>query len=87
MKKNWVYYMQQGLKFMWKSKEVPDYSTITDEVKFNKSGVPKDFKDREFKGAFGEEKEYPYNIEFGDGRTKEEMDKMQKDLMESCKEK
>ncbi len=29
-----------------------------------------------------EEKEYPYNIEFGDGRTKEEMDKMQKELME-----
>jgi hypothetical protein len=27
-------------------------------------------------------KEYPYNIEFGDGRTKEEMDKMQKELME-----
>jgi hypothetical protein len=23
--KNWVYYMQQGLKYMWKSKEVPDY--------------------------------------------------------------
>jgi hypothetical protein len=28
------------------------------------------------------EKEYPYNIEFGDDRTKEEMDKMQKELME-----
>jgi hypothetical protein len=28
------------------------------------------------------EKEYPYNIEFGDGRTKKEMDKMQKELME-----
>jgi len=27
-------------------------------------------------------KEYPYNIEFGDGRTKKEMDKMQKELME-----
>ena len=26
------------------------------------------------------EKEYPYNIEFGDGRTKKEMDKMQKEL-------
>ena len=24
--------------------------------------------------------DYPYNIEFGDGRTKEEMDKMQKEL-------
>ena len=33
---------------MWKKKEVPDYRTITDEVKFNTSGVPKDFKDREF---------------------------------------
>jgi hypothetical protein len=68
--------------FKWfkRNKVVPDYRTITDEVKFNTSGVPKDFKDREFKGAFGEEKEYPYNIEFGDGRTKEEMDKMQKEL-------
>jgi hypothetical protein len=38
---------------MWKSKEIRDYRTITDEVKFNKSGVPKDhpFRDREFKGA------------------------------------
>jgi len=25
--------------------------------------------------------DYPYNIEFGDGRTKEEMDKMQEELM------
>ena len=64
------------------SKAVPDYRTITDEVEFNKSGVPKDFRDREFKGAFGKEKEYPYNIEFGDGRTKKEMDKMQEELME-----
>ncbi len=89
MKKNWVYYMQKGLKSMWKSKEVPDYTTITDEVKFNKSGVPKDFRDREFKGAFAtavKEEEYPYNIEFGDGRTKEEMDKMQDELMQDLKE-
>ena len=50
--RNWVYYMQKGLQSMWKKKEVPDYRTITDEVKFNTSGVPKDFKDREFKGAF-----------------------------------
>ena len=66
------------------SKAVPDYRTITDEVKFNKSGVPKDFRDREFKGAFAtavKEEEYPYNIEFGDGRTKEEMNKMQKELI------
>ena len=83
--RNWVYYMQEGLRSMWKKKEVPDYRTVTDEVKFNKSGVPKDFRDREFKGAFAtavKEEEYPYNIEFGDGRTKEEMDKMQKELME-----
>ena len=52
--RNWVYYMQRGLQLMWKKKEVPDYRTITDEVKFNKSGVPKDFKDREFDGAFKE---------------------------------
>jgi hypothetical protein len=32
-------------------------------------------------------KEYPYNIEFGDGRTKEEMDKMQDELMQSFKDK
>ena len=51
--RNWIYYMQEGLKSMWKKKEVPDYK-----------------------------KEYPYNIEFGDGRTEKEMDKMQKELME-----
>ena len=36
------------------SKAVPDYRTITKEVEFNKSGVPKEhpFRDREFKGAF-----------------------------------
>jgi hypothetical protein len=25
MKKNWVYYMQEGLKSIWKKKAVPDY--------------------------------------------------------------
>ena len=30
-------------------------------------------------------KEYPYNIEFGDGRTKEEMDKMQDELMKDMR--
>ena len=52
--KNWVYYMQRGLRLMWKKKVVPDYRTITDEVKFNKEGgVPKGhpFIDREWKGA------------------------------------
>ena len=85
LKKTMESIMLKWLKSVWKDKEVPDYRTITDEVKFNKSGVPKQFEDREFKGAFGtgvKEKEYPYNIEFGDGRTKEEMDKMQKELME-----
>ena len=85
LKKTMESIMLKWLKSVWKDKEVPDYTTITDEVKFNKSGVPKQFEDREFKGAFGtgvKEKEYPYNIEFGDGRTKEEMDKMQKELME-----
>ena len=76
--------------FKWfkRNKDVPDYRTITDEVEFNKDGVPKEhpFRDREFKGAFGKEKEYPYNIEFGDGRTKEEMDKMQDELMQALKE-
>ena len=85
LKKIFTYWRED----LFGKKSVPDYRTITDEVEFNKSGVPKEhpFRDREFKGAFGKEKEYPYNIEFGDGRTKEEMDKMQKDLMESCKEK
>ena len=53
--KNWVYYMREGIKNMWKKKVVPDYRTITDEVKFNKLGrVPKNhpFRDREFDGAF-----------------------------------
>ena len=54
MKKNWVYYMQQGLQSMWKL----------------------NFK------SMWKKKEYPYNIEFGDGRTKEEMDKMQKELID-----
>ncbi len=55
--KNWVYYMQEGLKSMWKKKVVPDYKSVTDEVKFNKLGrVPKDhpFRAREFDGAFKE---------------------------------
>ena len=30
--------------------------------------------------------DYRYNIEFGDGRTKEEMDKMQDELMQALKE-
>ena len=57
MKKNWVYYMQKGLQSMWKKKEVPDYRTVTQEIKFNKlGGVPKDhpFTHREFPGAFKE---------------------------------
>ena len=55
--KNWVYYMQRGLQLMWKKKVVPDYRTVTDEVKFNKEGgVPKGhpFIDREWKGALKE---------------------------------
>jgi hypothetical protein len=30
--------------------------------------------------------DYRYNIEFGDGRTKKEMDKMQDELMQALKE-
>ena len=48
---NWIH---GWLKSIWKKKEVPDYRTITDEVKFNKEGgVPKGhpFIDREWKGA------------------------------------
>ena len=82
MKKNWVYYMQEGLKSMWKSKSVPNYRKNMDQ----------EWEDNALDlgriSAFGKvnkrnkEKEYPYNIEFGDGRTKKEMDKMQKELME-----
>ena len=36
--------MQQGLKFMWKSKEVPDYRNITKESKINKSDKNKFIK-------------------------------------------
>ena len=43
-KNNWIYYMQQGLKYMWKSKEVPDYRTKTDESKINKSDKKRFFK-------------------------------------------
>ena len=32
-----------------------------------------------------DDKEYAYNIEFGDGRTKEEMDKMQDELMKDMR--
>ena len=72
MKKNWVYYMQKGLKSIWKKKEVPDYRREKNLAKlYNQE-----------KNLLRQKKEYPYNIEFGDGRTKEEMDKMQKELME-----
>ena len=57
-----------------KSKSIPDLGNIIrDEIIYSESKkkeVP-DYK-----------KEYPYNIEFGDGRTKKEMDKMQEELME-----
>jgi hypothetical protein len=43
-KNNWIYYMQQGLKNMWKSKEVPDYRSITKESKINKSDKKKFLK-------------------------------------------
>ena len=36
--------MQQGLRNMWKSKEVPDYSKITKEAKINKSDKKKFLK-------------------------------------------
>ena len=67
--KNWVYYMQRGLQLMWKKKVVPDYRTITDEVKFNKLGrVPKDhpFRDREFDGAFKDPSQSFDINEYGD---------------------
>ena len=116
MKKNWVYYMQKGLKSIWKKKEVPDYRREKNLAKlYNQEknllqqkkeekvfelgddnwATPDDKKnDEEHLKNIRSEEEYPYNIEFGDGRTKEEMDKMQDELMEcgclpdcGCKEK
>ena len=53
---NWIH---GWLKSIWeKRKAVPDYRSITKEIEFNKSGVPKEhpFRDREFKGAFKKQK-------------------------------
>jgi hypothetical protein len=81
--RNWVYYMQEGLKSMWKKKEVSDYKTLNNDDPYcykmdcgNKVNILNEFCD------IHKEKEYPYNIEFGDGRTEKEMDKMQKELMD-----
>ena len=48
---------------------------------FGSKAVP-DYRktEKSFKKPIKEE--YPYNIEFGDGRTKKEMDKMQKELLD-----
>ena len=54
MTENWIH---GWLKSIWKNRKVvPDYRSITKEVEFNKSGVPKEhpFRDREFDGAFKE---------------------------------
>ena len=48
MKKNWVYYMQEGLKSMWKNKEVPDYrreKNLLQQKKEEKVFKPIDFKE------------------------------------------
>ena len=53
---NWIH---GWLKSIWKKRKVvPDYRSITKEVEFNKSGVPKEhpFRDREFDGAFKKQK-------------------------------
>jgi predicted HAD superfamily hydrolase len=55
--KNWIYYMQEGIKSMWKKKEVKKYKSITEEITFNSEGVVHKnhpFKNREFDGAFKE---------------------------------
>ena len=60
---NWIH---GWLKSIWKKRKVvPDYRSITKEVEFNKSGVPKKhpFRDREFDGAFKESSEIN---EYGD---------------------
>ena len=71
---NWIH---GWLKSIWKKKEVPDYRREKNLAKlYNQE-----------KNLLQQKKEYPYNIEFGDGRTKEEMDKMQDELMQSLKDK
>ena len=55
---NWLH---GWLKSIWKRKKVlPDYRSVTEEVKFNnyESGLPKEhpFREREFDGAFKENK-------------------------------
>ena len=69
---NWIH---GWLKSIWKKKEVPDYRREKNLAKlYNQE-----------KNLLRQKKEYPYNIEFGDGRTKEEMDKMQDELMQDLK--
>ena len=61
------------------SKSVPDYRREKNLAKlYNQE---KNLL-RQKKEVSDYEKEYPYNIEFGDGRTKKEMDKMQKELLD-----
>ena len=63
MTENWIH---GWLKSIWKKRKVvPDYRSITKEVEFNKSGVPKEhpFRDREFDGAYKESSEIN---EYGD---------------------
>jgi hypothetical protein len=70
--------------FKWfkRNKAVPNYRKDMDKVWEDNA------LDLGRISAFGKvnkrnkEKEYPYNIEFGDGRTKKEMDKMQKELLD-----
>jgi|AP95_1055475.scaffolds.fasta_scaffold119974_2 hypothetical protein len=65
------------------SKAVPDYRREKNLAKlYNQE---KNLL-RQKKEVSDYKKEYPYNIEFGDGRTKEEMDKMQDELMQALKE-
>ena len=43
--KNWVYYMQQGLQSMWKSKSIPDLGNIIkDEIIYSEPKKKKEYK-------------------------------------------
>ena len=58
MKKNWVYYMQEGLRNMFRKKpKKKKHEFTSDVIIFNKEGVVHKnhpFKDREFDNAFKE---------------------------------
>ena len=55
--RNWVYYMQQGLKSMWKKKEVPELRVVDDagvDIKTGKYVGDSGVKREKIKKVFAE---------------------------------